>query len=227
MRRPLATLVEPHVVSAPAVAVRIADFLVATEMERLRLFRLHLASTVVRVSPLLPDLAAMQGISIVDAAALMHPPRDWPWRPLTDAPSSLPWQLRQSWARSGGKDRSEAARFRRSFANPGVVIREADNPLGRFAIRPVGGVLGFTAGIGPCLLSAFGPTALLKLPHALPETLSIALPGRTLDGIIDHPLFRGGNYIVSRVVPDLSDDLPVLMFRARLVAFESPWCAVR
>lgn len=210
-------------VSAPAVAVGIAEFLVRTETERLNLFRMHLGATVTRVSPLLTVLAAIEGVSLRDAAALIHPPTDWPWRPLFDDPSALPRrsQRRQDWlGRVGHRD---VARFRRTFASPGVVIRDVDHARGRFAIRPVGKVLGFTASLGPCMLSAFGMSALLKFPYALPETLAAALPGRMLEQIVRHPIFAGCGYVVSRVQPDLSDGLPVITFRAPLVGFQMPW----
>ncbi|MGY2733585.1 hypothetical protein [Sphingomonas sp. UYP23] len=210
-------------VSAAAVAIGIADFLVRTETERLNLFRMHLGAMVTRISPLLPALAAIEGVSVGDAVTLIHPPTDWPWRPLFDDPSALlrRSQRRKDWLSTVGE--WEVARFRRTFANPGVVIRDADQVRGRFAIRPVGKVLGFTAALGPCLLSAFGTSALLKLPYALPETLVDAMPGRPLVQIIQHPIFLGCGYRVIRVQPDLSDQLPVITFRAPLVDFQMPW----
>lgn len=208
------------VVSAPAVALRIADFLTRTETERLRLFRLHLHATVRRVSPLLIDLCMMEGISIGSAVALIYPPEDWPWRPLYNVPPSLArlTQQRKGWL--GSPTRQDASRFERLFKNPGVIIRGVVHERGRFAIRPCGEVLGFTAAIGPCLLSAFGSTAMLKLPEMLPETLMAAMPGRQLDALVDHPAFRGRKYRVMRVMPDLNDGLPILTFRVPLISFE-------
>lgn len=209
---------------APSVAFGIADFLVRTEVERLRLFRLHLQATVDRISPLLLDMAAMEQIDLDYALGLMLPPQDWPWRPLqADRPAGFHHrQLRKGWAAAGSSARN-SARFRRSFANPGLVIRDVDHPRGRFAIRPSGRAMGFTAGIGPCLLSAFGSTAMLKLSEALPETLVTAMPGRPLDQLVDHPAFTGRGYRVLRVEDDLGDHLPVLVFRAPLAAFAMPW----
>ena len=209
--------------SASAVAVGIADFLVRTETERLRLFRLHLGATVIRVSPLLLTLAAVEHVSIEEAVARILPPQDWPWRPLYDFPPAVIRRAQQRKAWLGAVGQTEVARFRRTFADPGVVIRGADHRHGRFAVRPVGAVLGFTAAIGPGLLSAFGTTVLLKLPHGLPETLLDAIPGRPLDQIVHHAILVGRGYTASRVQPDLSDGLPVISFRVPLVDFRMPW----
>lgn len=211
-----------HTVDASGMALRIADFLVRTEVERLALFRLHLRATVICISPLLLELALLEGIALTDAVALIHPPQDWPWRPLYDPPAPARMFLQgKSLKRLQGSH--DVARFRRAFENPGVVVRDADHPRGRFAIRPCGSILAFTAAIGPCLLSAFGSSAMLKLPGPLPATLMMAMAGRTIGGIIDHPALAAGDYTVRRVEPDLADGLPVIMFRAPPIAFEMPW----
>jgi hypothetical protein len=209
--------------SAAAVSVRIADFLVRTETERLSLFRLHLQAQVRRVSPLLLDLAAMEGVSLSGAVGLMYPPQDWPWRPLYDAPTMLVRQSQRVKGWLGSPGTKDSGRFRRAFANPGVVIRDVEHPRGRFGIRPAGEVMAFTAAIGPCLLSAFGASAMLKLPEPLPETLLMSMPGRQLDRLVEHPAFVDRSYRVIRVQPDLSDGLPIITFRAPLIPFEMPW----
>lgn len=208
---------------ASTVAIGIADFLVRTETERVRLFRKHLEATVTRVSPLLPALAATEGLSLAGAVKLILPPEDWPWRPLFEFPPGLARRAQHYKVGPGSSAGAEIARFRRAFAKPGLILRDAGHERGRFAIRPVGAVLGFTAALGPCLLTAFGTSALLKLPYELPETLSLALPGRPLEQLIQHPIFEGRGYFVSRVQPCLSDRLPVVMFRAPLVGFRVPW----
>lgn len=224
MTRPSAIVLEQPVATAPAVAVRIADFLVRTEVERLHLFRMHLAAVVRTTSPLLPDLAAHVGVDLAGATALIHPPQDWPWRPVEDYPPALRrMSLRQMYALNKGA--SEARAFERSFANPGVIIRGTDHPEGRFAIRPAGSVMGFTAAIGPCILSAFGSLAMLRLEGPIPEALMMSMPGRTLGHVVDHPVFRGRDYMIRRAVPDLADGRPVLEFRARLVPFAMPLLA--
>lgn len=209
--------------SASAVALRVADFLIRFEVERLHLFRLHLHTSVRLVTPLLLDLAALEGISLTDALALLAPPQYWPWRPLYDRRPSLMRhaQRRKNWLRAVGS--RHEWHFERTFANPGVVIRKIDHPHGRFAIRPCGPMLGFTAGLGPCLLSAFGSTAMLKLSEPLPQTFMAAMAGRKLDQVIDHPLFAGKKYVIRHVKPD-DDDLPIIAFGAKLVPFAISSC---
>lgn len=212
--RPAASLV-----AAPAVAIRIADFLVRTEQERQALFQLHLKSAVDRIPSLLLDLAELERISLPATISLMRPPQQWPWLPL--AISQVGLSLRHRMARGWPvlNPTIDASRFARAFGNPGIVVRDVLHPLGRFGIRPNGRVLGFTAAIGPCLVSSFGSLTALRLPEALPETLMTAMPGRQLDRLIDHPVLRGKDYRVIRVETDPRDGMPVIMFRVPLVHF--------
>lgn len=203
------------------VAFEIADFLVRTETERVELFHRHLQATVRNVSPLLLDLATLQGVRLAGAVGAMRPPQDWPWRPLDDVPPVR----RSRWSHyqpNFGKG-SAARRFERHFASPGVVIRGVGDPAGALAIRPVGKVLGFSAEVGACVLTAFASTAQLRLPAPLPETLAMAMPGCRLDRIVDHAIITGRDYTVRRVIVDTHDGLPVIAFSARLVPMAFPW----
>lgn len=209
--------------NASSVALQIANFLERTELERLQLFRLHLQMTIRRVSPLLLDLAALERISLIDASALIYPPQDWPRRPFFDLSPIPIWRVLQKKAWRQASDRREAMRFERMFANPGVVIRKFDDPRGRFAIRPCRTVLGFTAGIGPCVLTAFGSTAVLKLADQLPETLMASMAGHTLGDVVDHSIFAGRDYTIRRVTLDPADDMPVIAFHAKTLAYRGAW----
>jgi len=201
---------------------KIAEFIGRVERERNDLFQQHLHATVRRASPLLLGLAAMEGISIAAAVSQCRPPETWPRMPLYDFP---PNRLRVSQLRpirTGSTNLHEERRFRRAFCDPGVIIRPVDDPRGRFAVRPFSGMLAFTAAIGPCLLSAFGGTATLKLREPLPETLAIAMPGRPLRKLIDHPLFSEHPCRVLRVDTDAQAGPSILSFRVPLVGFEFP-----
>lgn len=174
-------------VDTAAIDGRIAEFIERVEAERTHLFNQHLHATVRRTSPLLLGLATMEGISIAEAVSQCRPPENWPRMPHCDFPPS---RLRVSQLRpirKGSTNLHEERRFRRVFCDPGVIIRPVDDPRGRFAVRPHSGMLAFTAAIGPSLLSAFGATATLMLREPLPETVAIAMPGRPLRQLIDHP----------------------------------------
>jgi hypothetical protein len=201
------------------VAFRIADFLVRTEVQRLALFRHHLGTTVVRVSPLLLDLAPMEGISLSEAVVHLRPPQDWPWRELDEMSSMQIGRSMRTRQLLRSTLRDDVRRFARVFSPPGVVIRDVTHARGRFAICPSGKVLGFTASMGPAVVSAFGSGAKLKLPEMLPATLMNGMPGRLLGDLFDHPALVGRDYKVTRVEPDLFDGLPVVEFRAPLVPF--------
>lgn len=205
------------------VAFEIADFLVRTETERVELFRRHLQATVRKVSPLLLDLAILQGVRLAGAVWAMRPPQDWPWRPLDDVPPGLVRRLRLTHYQPNFSKGSVARRFERHFASPGVVIRGVGDPAGALAIRPIGKVLGFSAEVGACVLTAFTSTAQLRLPTPLPETLAMAMPGCRLDRIVDHAIIAGRDYTVRRVILDTHDGLPVIFFSARLVPMAFPW----
>ncbi|SEL80775.1 hypothetical protein SAMN05216382_2692 [Sphingomonas palmae] len=218
--------VEVRDVNASSVALRIAGFLVRTELDRLHLFRMHLEATVRKVSPLLLELATLEGVSLSDAVTLIRPPQDWPWRPIHDSQPVLVRRAQRLRHGNGKIGRSEAQHFDRAFAAPGVVIRAVDDPRGRFAIRHFGPVLGFTAEVGGCLLTAFGGSAMLKFPGPLPEIVTSAAAGRSLDQVVDHPVFAGRDYTVLRIMPDSADGLPVLTFRATLVPFVMPYATI-
>lgn len=205
-----------------ALGGKIADFIGRMERERNDLFQQHLHATVQRASPLLLGLAAMEGISIAEAVSQCRPPENWPHMPLCDFPAN---RLRVSQLRPirrGSTNLHEERRFRRAFCDPGVIIRAVDDPRGRFGVRPYSGMLAFTAAIGPSLLSAFGATATLMLHEALPETLTIAMPGRPLRQLIDHPLFSEHPCRVLSVVSDSEAGSSILSFRVPLVPFEIP-----
>ncbi|MEG3172159.1 hypothetical protein U1708_08020 [Sphingomonas sp. ZB1N12] len=206
-----------------ATSLRIADFLLRTEAERLTLLRTYLRATVKLTSPLLLELALLEGISLTRTVERIRPPENWPWRPMDDhLPSVIrSFQRPKAWLQTPYK--GEVQRFARSFASPGVVVRDADDPRGRFGVRPYGSVLGFCASVGPCMLSVFGRSAIMKLPEPLPDTLTAAMPGRPVGAIFDHPMFAARDYTIRRVMPDLADGSPVLMIRVPLVPFEMPW----
>lgn len=210
-------------VTAASVALQIANFLGRTELERLQLFRLHLQTAITRVPPLLLDLAALEDISLTSATALVYPPQDWPGRPFSDFSPVPIWRSLQkkTWRQVSG--RREAMRFERMFANPGVIIRKFNNPRGRFGIRPCRTVLGFSAGIGSSVLTAFGSTGILKLADQLPETLIASLEGYRLGDIVEHPIFAGRDYWIRRAMPDPVDDMPVIAFHAKTVAYRGIW----
>jgi hypothetical protein len=210
-------------IKAPDVALRILDFMVRTEWERQHLFRQHLQATVRSISPLLVDLAALEGVCLHDAYERILPSRDWPWHPPYDLRPLIFRGSRQRSLWSGMVGSRHEMRFERAFASPGVVIRKINHPNGRFAIRPSGSVMGFTASLGPCLLSAFGSTAWLKLPASLPEILMAAIPGRVLSEVVEHPLFSSRAYKVRRVSVDPADGLPLLTFEAKTVSFAGRW----
>lgn len=204
-----------------AVALQIARFLERTESERLRLFRLHLQTSIKQVSPLLLDLAELESIPLIKAAGLIYPPADWPGRPFLDYPPT--WRSLQLRAWRHVWSRRAEAQFERMFASPGVIIRKFHDPRGRFGIRPCRTVLGFATGLGPCVLTAFSSTAILKLAQRLPETFTASLRGRCLGDIVDHPLFTGRHYRIRSATPDPVDDLTVITFHAKTVAYKGSW----
>lgn len=205
------------------LSLEIADFLMRTEAERLCLFRRHLQLTLRRVSPLLIDLFELEGSSLAHAPDFIRPPRNWPARPVDGFRPTIHRTLvqRRFWLRTIST--RDAWYFKQAFSEPGVVIRGVAHPDGRFAIRPCGGVLGFTAAIGPCVLSAFGSAAMLKLPDPLPSTLMASMVGSNLNEIVEHPIFSHRNYVIRRAAVDPTIGEPVISFSARTLPLKGPW----
>lgn len=214
----------PGFYRGPSINTQIGRFLARTEEQRLQIFRLHLQDTIHFASPLLLDLLSHEGLSLTHAVDMIYPPEAWPWRPLGNFTTR--W-IRQ--ALLGGSPHSlhEVRDFTRRFRNPGVIIRHPDHPRGRLAVRPAGDIIGFQAEVAGCEIGAFSPLALLKLPQRYPDTIALAMVGRTVDEIVDHPIFNGRDYRVRRVLTDLTDGLPVLVFRAAPLPFAMPWTPCR
>ena len=213
----------PPTSEASAVALRVANFLIQTEEERFRLFHLYLQATVRRVSPLLLDFVEMESMKLDDLALLIKPPENWPWRPMDDKALALArsYYWRKVWLRTASS--RHAWQFKRTFINPGVIVREANHPNGRLAIRPCNAVLGFTAGVGPCILSVYSSSATLKLPDPVPEIVMASLPGMNLGSVVDHPIFTRRRYIIKNAEADPFDFGPLLTFSAQLTDFVGPW----
>lgn len=211
---------------APEVSWRIGDFLCRTERERRALFRLHLHTTVHLTSPLLLDLAEIEEIDLPQAVADIEPPQGWPRRPSYDFPPAMLRAPRTIKGRLGKVGNRESWRFSRMFDKPGVILRQIDHPKGRFAIRPFGNMLGFSAEIDGCLLNVFGAVAMIKIPQVVPESVMISLEGRRLNQIVEHHAFKAHDYVIDGAVANDGEASTTIFFSSELaplsLSFSSP-----
>lgn len=174
---------------------------------RFKFMREHLARTVDRASPLLLDLipsARLDGLA----------------RRLAPGPA-LPWAS------------DDATRPRRSgIKNPSshltleavATLRlDPQDASGVLQLNVVGGELHAELQIGVARISTWRSPARLVLPDRLSDTLAVAMAGRRLGDLLDHPLLSGREYRVVDAAPFSSGFGTVIRFTAELRPWSPPW----
>jgi len=157
----------------------------------LRVFRERLVTTVRFVSPVLVDLAALEGLTLDGVVKLLRPGR-------AAAPGRLVRRSQLAWwhaAHYGHRPNDVDWRF----GVNGRVLRHRHDPRGVLAVRAAGDTIDVAVGIGGACLETSGRTATLWLPEPLPAMVLSACVGMQLDAIADHPLFNGRGYVVTDV----------------------------
>lgn len=191
-----------------------------TDVRLAAIFRDYVGSTVRSVSPLVVSACRIEGLDL-DAVvgSIRH---DGAWRAWLGGPlrkGADPW--------SAALDQHPLDRLRefstlRRFQRCAAIVREEGEG---------GGALGFRLGassveIGMCTarmaLTTSDGTASLTLLQPVPETIRLGIRGRLLDEVVDHPLFDGRGYRISRVVTPPSR-CTRLEFRADPLPWTLPW----
>ena len=204
-----------------AVDAAVASFLENEERERIRLYRLCLQATIKAVSPVAQDLAAHGGMAIGGIVRELPVPATWPWTPIRERRPSEAWDWSAGPAKNGIG--STSFRIARRLARRGILVRDAQHPLGELGFSPEGSVLEAVARLGPCFMDTLGPRARLHLPHRMPETLLTAMVDRQVDAIVDHPVLNGRGYVVGSAEHDEYRDGTVLEFGTGLLPLQLPW----
>ena len=95
-------------------------------------------------------------------------------------------------------DRARLA-FEARHMEHGVVVRQWSDPAGALGFRIVLGRVEMEARLGTALVATNGRWATLLLAMRLPETLALAMPGRPISSLVEHPLLEDAAYRVATV----------------------------
>lgn len=167
------------------------------EAARLATYRAYHAAAVSSASPLALDLLDHRGFEVDGVAALLKPDGLWlPWlcgpRPLLARRFSHRWK-------GGVPPVPDPLHDRIAFLYGGVALRRHWHVDGQLGIRLSPARLEVSAQLGPVRLRTLGATARFTTAVPLPETVKVALAGRPLDAVFDHPVLRGRGYVIRDV----------------------------
>ncbi len=155
----------------------------AHSFEQLALFRRHLAPSIRIASPVIRALCQTD-LNLSSALNWMQPPvarpKPKPWWPAPPLDGG----------RAGPDEHPRAFRLRHRTL--GVIERWPTDPRGRLGIRLRSGCLDAEVSIGASVLWTAGPIAHLLLADSVPATVAAAMPGRSVEALVSHPLLAGG-----------------------------------
>lgn len=188
------------------------------EERRLRLYRCVLQASVRSASTLALSFASRAGLGLDDVLQVMSPPAFWPQ---STGPLALPqvrWEVptRHAW-RGGGDDRM-MWRVARAGGHA-MRVGGGGNWIGW---RVSGDTVEVAGRLGSSTLVTNRGTLRLWTPHPLPATLCLAMPGRPLAALVQHPFLADGDLTVVSV-GDHRGGGHVLRIRAGGHPFAAPW----
>ncbi|WP_457309616.1 hypothetical protein [Sphingomonas sp. UYAg733] len=184
----------------------------------LEAFRAYVGVTVVAVSPLLLDASATEGIELDCLASQMR--HDAEWRQWLGGPPPKMVRWPAGFARPVRAELGVAASLRR--LRYGHVFRELWHPRGAFGMRVGGRCLEVAMRTDAYWLRSSSGRGVLTITGPVPETLRIAMTGRLLDDVLDHPVTRGRGYRIREARGGDGGEV-TLVFAARPVAWRLPW----
>lgn len=192
----------------PAVAVSVAAIV---DTAARAAARFELASTVRHASPLLLDALAARGVTLGSVLERLDP--------LSVRAPSLravdPARMILRYYRHSARSAAWHASEQSAPLTPG--FRES------LHLVRVGPRLGLRGWAGRLRIAAIGATAWLGIDDTLPETLALALPGRYVDALMEHPLLTGRRYVVLGVESGAVGT--VIRIRTGLKRCRTPWTA--
>jgi hypothetical protein len=210
-----------------AVEHAIARFMVFSDQERLRLYRLHLQATLGVISPVAFALALDGGFAIDQVARRLTVPKGWPWAggvPSQSKGASARWMsLGRLAVRSSvvGADLRLSARLRRD----GVLMRDSHHPAGELGYVVFGDELEAIARLGDCMLHTRRGVCRLLLPASLPDTITTSLIGRPIGDMVEHPVLADRRYRILLIQDQRGGGSSVVTFATPMLPLELPWAA--
>ena len=195
--------------------------IVGLEQWRHKLFRAYHGACINSVSPLLVALCNAERLSLDELAKRMQPHGCWREWLSGQRPRYPRTGLHSPMLPPGSAVSGDSWRFRRMMY-AGLIIRTPTHPQGALGIVPGGRTLGVAFRVAPRqvgLIRTRGGRAYLLLDRPLPETIRIALPGRDLDTLIEHPFTSGKGWVIERV----NSSGRIVAFKTGTVAWTCPW----
>lgn len=197
------------------VATHISDM----EASRLQLYRRYLQWSVRWASPLIARLADRETLNA--AFATLAPPATWPVRIPFEHTGGVGWL-------GGSAERRLAAGQRRArrggipgIGTMGVVLRPPSQDVEGVGVRIVGNSLEVRLFGEGFLITTYKGVLTIDVERSIPATLAIAMAGRPLDTLVEHPLIAGCGYPVRRATSD--DHYITLTASTGIVPFRMPW----
>ena len=180
----------------PRIQLAAAAFTAAEARKRRRMWRMHLQASVTRINRLALDVAVAPGIGPAEMAAMLEPPRDWPWAMLDTGP------VPSSWGIDDAIGHAPASRMERHYGGGCVwdigsgVDGKAPCSPEELRFRADGSCIEVEGRLGRGYLATSGETASLEIPDDLPVPVAAPLAGRTIDDLLGHQLFAGREYVI-------------------------------
>ena len=171
----------------------------------------ELASTVRHASPLLLDALAARGVTLGSVRERLDPLSVRTPSLRTVDPARMILRYYRHSAQSAAWHASE----------PSAPLTLA--PRESLHLVRAGPRLGLRGWAGRLRMATIDATAWLGIDDRLPETLALALPGRHVDALMDHPLLTGRRYVVLAVEPGALGT--VIRIRTGMRRCRTPWTA--
>lgn len=193
----------------------IAEHLREREEERLSLYHTEVLCSARYASRLLIEVVRSEGLTFPGIVSGFTPPQSWPHGRRVEG-WTKPAPLGLMFKTHGSLRSTRDASFERRICNGGTVLRPPSHPRGAFGVWIAGDTLDACIDLGQARLVLEGSRCRLRLPPGIPHTLAGAMPGRTIDRMLSHPLFDGKGFVVSRVSLPPDADYATLSFACDL-----------
>lgn len=197
----------------------IADLALEVAARRLAAYRAYVGANVVAVSPALLRACELHGLDLDEQAWRMEPSGAWPR-----------WLCgRRKWsavrlARIAADDmwRDVAGCDREGFIHSGLVVSRGGYGRRAIGMRVFGRNVDMGAVDGGVALRTIGPAVELTVPHVFPATLLVAMGGRLLDTVVEHPLCVGLGFVIEGAT-ERARGTTLLRMRCEPVPWRFPW----
>lgn len=199
------------------------SFVEHVEGLRLRLFRTALQASVHHASPVALAFAGHLDLSLDDILQVMGPPPLWPPASGALLPPPMRWAFPAHNGSKGGKPTTD--RLHSRVLRAGGYVHRIGGGGDFVGWRVVGDAVESVMRLGEAAALTGRGTLRLWLPNGLPETIVLALPGRPLRALVDHPVLATGDWTIA-AVEVCAGGGHVIRVRTGQRRFAAPWPAL-